>query len=347
MVADGQEALEAVRQRLPDLVLADVMMPRLDGLGLLAALRSQAQTRELPVIMLSARAGEESRIEGLQYGADDYLVKPFAARELFARVEAQVRMARQRRESRDLLEQRVRERTRDLEQAAELRRQLLSRVETLQNEGRRRIARDLHDSSGQYLSSVSLTIGSFTGQLDDAVAKERFAGIKDLLQQADEELDRIIFALRPTSLEDCGLGEGLATYVRTWGQLTGVPVDLALHGLNGERLPSAIESAAFRVVQEALNNVSRHACASRVSVSVERLHRQLVVAIEDDGIGFEMGNPASSRPGYMNWGLLGMQERVESLGVSSPSNQGQEQVPRCGSACRSIPPARRHRAFRH
>lgn len=315
VVADGQAALEAARQRLPELVLADVMMPRLDGLGLLAALRSQAQTRELPVIVLSARAGEESRIEGLQCGADDYLVKPFTARELFARIETQVRMARQRRESRALLEQRVRERTRELEQAAELRRQLLFRMETLQNEERQRIARDLHDSFGQYLSSVSLTIGSFTGRFDDAAAKVWFTQIKDLLQQADEELDRIIFALRPTSLEDCGLGEGLSAYVRTWGQLTGVPVDLALHGLNGERLPSAIESAAFRVVQEALNNVSRHASASHVSVSAERLRRQLVVAIEDDGIGFEMGNnPASSRSERMNWGLLGMRERVESLG---------------------------------
>jgi signal transduction histidine kinase len=85
---DGAAALEAVRSERPDLVLCDVMMPRLDGFGLLAALRANESLRGLPVIMLSARAGEEARIEGLDAGADDYLVKPFSARELLARVGA-------------------------------------------------------------------------------------------------------------------------------------------------------------------------------------------------------------------------------------------------------------------
>jgi PAS domain S-box-containing protein len=87
-VADGQAALELVRARSADLVLADVMMPRLDGFALLRALRTGEATREIPVILLSARAGEESRVEGLEAGADDYVIKPFAARELVARVEA-------------------------------------------------------------------------------------------------------------------------------------------------------------------------------------------------------------------------------------------------------------------
>jgi signal transduction histidine kinase len=98
-VADGQAALEATRATLPDLVLADIMMPRLDGMGLLRALRSDAGLRDLPVILLSARAGEEARIEGMEAGADDYLVKPFSARELLARVESHVRLARLRREA--------------------------------------------------------------------------------------------------------------------------------------------------------------------------------------------------------------------------------------------------------
>ena len=88
-VADGAAALEAVARRPPDVVLADVMMPRLDGFALLRALRSAPHTQTLPVILLSARAGEESRVEGLDAGADDYLIKPFSARELVARVRAQ------------------------------------------------------------------------------------------------------------------------------------------------------------------------------------------------------------------------------------------------------------------
>lgn len=98
-VADGMAALEAARECKPDLVLSDVMMPRLDGFQLLQALRADPRTREVPIILLSARAGEESRVEGLEAGADDYLVKPFSARELTARVGAHLELARLRRET--------------------------------------------------------------------------------------------------------------------------------------------------------------------------------------------------------------------------------------------------------
>jgi signal transduction histidine kinase len=98
-VADGQQALEAMRQSRPALVLADVMMPQLDGFGLLRAVRDDADLASIPIVLVSARAGEESRIEGLQAGADDYLVKPFASRELLARVEAHLKLAILRREA--------------------------------------------------------------------------------------------------------------------------------------------------------------------------------------------------------------------------------------------------------
>ncbi|HLG71934.1 MAG TPA: ATP-binding protein, partial [Chloroflexota bacterium] len=96
-VADGEAALAAARARPPDLVLSDVMMPRLDGFGLVAALRQDPGLQAIPIVLLSARAGEESRIEGLQHGADDYLVKPFSARELLARVDTHIAMAQARR----------------------------------------------------------------------------------------------------------------------------------------------------------------------------------------------------------------------------------------------------------
>jgi PAS domain S-box-containing protein len=98
-VSDGLAALASIRQQQPDLVLADVMMPNLDGFGLLQALRSNSQTREVPIILLSARAGEEARIEGITAGADDYLVKPFSARELLARVEAALKLSQLRRQA--------------------------------------------------------------------------------------------------------------------------------------------------------------------------------------------------------------------------------------------------------
>jgi DNA-binding response OmpR family regulator len=104
-VTDGEGALTAARKRSPDLILSDVMMPRLDGFGLLRELRADSRTRDIPVILLSARAGEESRVEGMLAGADDYLIKPFGARELLARVTAHLQMARLRREWSESLRQ--------------------------------------------------------------------------------------------------------------------------------------------------------------------------------------------------------------------------------------------------
>ncbi|HEY9622726.1 MAG TPA: ATP-binding protein [Crinalium sp.] len=98
-VADGVAALASIREQVPDLVLTDVMMPNLDGFGLLKALRADPQTREVPIILLSARAGEEARVEGLEAGADDYLIKPFSARELLARVEATLKLSQLRQEA--------------------------------------------------------------------------------------------------------------------------------------------------------------------------------------------------------------------------------------------------------
>ena len=102
-VRDGQAALDAVRKRRPDLILTDIMMPRLDGFGLLRAIRRDPRLKDLPVIVLSARAGGEASIEGLSAGADDYLVKPFWARELMARIDSALAMARMRRQMTEML----------------------------------------------------------------------------------------------------------------------------------------------------------------------------------------------------------------------------------------------------
>jgi signal transduction histidine kinase/DNA-binding response OmpR family regulator len=98
-VADGQAALESLRARRPDVLVTDVMMPRLDGFGLLRAVREDPSLRDLPVIMLSARAGDDAKVEGLDAGADDYLTKPFSARELLARLAANIAMSQLRREA--------------------------------------------------------------------------------------------------------------------------------------------------------------------------------------------------------------------------------------------------------
>jgi signal transduction histidine kinase len=100
---DGEAALDVARQRRPDLILADIMMPRLSGFDLVRAIRADPELRDLPVVLLSARAGEEASVEGLEAGADDYLIKPFGARELLARVRANLELANARRQTADEL----------------------------------------------------------------------------------------------------------------------------------------------------------------------------------------------------------------------------------------------------
>ena len=99
VACDGLEALAAVERQMPDLIVSDVMMPNLDGFDLVRALREDPRTGALPIMLVSARAGEDARVDGALHGADDYIVKPFSARELVARVQAQLRLARLRRES--------------------------------------------------------------------------------------------------------------------------------------------------------------------------------------------------------------------------------------------------------
>ncbi|MBD2775773.1 ATP-binding protein [Iningainema tapete] len=128
-VADGEAALAAVSEQVPDLVLSDVMMPKLDGFGLLTQLRQNQRTCSVPIILLSARAGEESRVEGLEAGADDYLVKPFSARELLARVKATLEMARLRQEAiRSRLEEERREAELESERAARQEAERIGRI---------------------------------------------------------------------------------------------------------------------------------------------------------------------------------------------------------------------------
>lgn len=119
-VADGEQALAAIRRRKPTLVLADVMMPKLDGFGLLQNLRADSDTQSIPVIIVSARAGESEVVEGMEHGADDYLVKPFSSRELLARIHAHVELARIRREAA--------ERERELRAEADSQRALLQTI---------------------------------------------------------------------------------------------------------------------------------------------------------------------------------------------------------------------------
>ena len=176
-VADGRQALEATRQLRPALVLADVMMPRLDGFGLLRAIRDDSALASTPVILLSARAGEESRVEGLQADADDYLVKPFSARELLARVATHVKMANLRRETA--------EREERLRSEAELEREKLRASEERLVETSR-LYRELEDREAKIRRLVDANIlGITTWNVEGAILASNEAFLR--MVQYDHE----------------------------------------------------------------------------------------------------------------------------------------------------------------
>jgi PAS domain S-box-containing protein len=197
-------------------------------------------------------------------------------------------------------------------QASTLRMQSLSRrlVEAQENE-RRHIARELHDEAGQALVSLRYGLRLLEREID---AGGNVTGrVAELVQRTDAVIDglhRLAADLRPASLDHLGLEAALRQYSRSAGAHVGLAVRFKARGLAGERLPAAMETDLYRVVQEAMTNVVRHARATRVDVLAQRRGEQVMVMVEDDGVGFE---PGQVRRGD-HFGLLGMRERAEALG---------------------------------
>jgi PAS domain S-box-containing protein len=230
------------------------------------------------------------------------------------------------RKAHDELEARVVERTVELIRTNEARMELLRRLVRAQEDERRRVSRELHDGLGQELTALILGLKT----LEEVIPKG--APGRDQLEEVEASVTRIgreahdlAFELRPTALDDIGLDSTLATYISQWSERSGVTADFQSPGLGSDRLPPEVETVVYRVVQEALNNVAKHAGAKRASVIVERRGKELTALIEDDGQGFD---PARVDPeaGRRRIGLIGMRERVALVGgtllIESSEGQG-------------------------
>jgi len=188
---------------------------------------------------------------------------------------------------------------------------LSRRLVEVQETERRHIARELHDEVGQALTTlmVGLRLVERETQLSERAAA-RVAELKHMIDGVLENLHRLAMDLRPASLDHLGLVAALRQYIETFSRQNDLLIEFASVGLDGERLPPAVETALYRIVQEALTNVLRHAQATSVDVLLERRGSQVITVIEDNGVGFDP--KAAARSGRL--GLFGMQERVEMLG---------------------------------
>ena len=322
VVSNGVEAIRAVRELNPDLVLTDIMMPGLDGLGLLREIRNDPVMAGKPVIVLSARAGEEARIDGLKAGADDYIVKPFNARELRARVSSVLALAKVRGEAADKLEEEVWIRTQELEhrnaevlEQTEQLRELSARLLHAQDEERRRIARELHDSAGQTLTVLSLNL-SQVARTTEQKSPEAAQALEDsqlLVNQLSQEIRTLSYLLHPPLLDETGLSSALRWYVDGLQERSGISIGLDVSAdLN--RLSRDLQLAIFRIVQECLTNIHRHSGSKTAGIRIDVNSENLLVEVQDQGKGIDPDTLIRIKSSCSGVGIRGMGERIRHFG---------------------------------
>jgi PAS domain S-box-containing protein len=247
----------------------------------------------------------------LRDGGDVGFVK--VARDLTERK----RMEDALREAHGFLEGKVKERTAELvatlsslEAEMERRRDMARRLATAHEDERRRMSRDLHDSVGQLMAGLSLALKSVeaAGKLPPASAA-KLTEARGVLDALGREVHGLAVRLRPTVLDDIGLEPALEQLVSEWTERTEVEVAFQSSGIDLGRLAPEVETAVYRIVQEALTNVAKHARASAASVVLSRSDGHVTVVVEDDGVGFV---PDAAPKGRL--GLLGMRERAALVG---------------------------------
>jgi PAS domain S-box-containing protein len=199
-------------------------------------------------------------------------------------------------------------------EAERARREFLSRLVFAQEDERRRIAREMHDQFGEHLTALALRIRL----LNDAAGDRPDLGahietMKTIAQRLDHDVEQLVWQLRPTALDDLGLRSALANYVQDWSARVGIAARLHTTGLMDDRLPPDVETALYRIAQEALTNVAKHASASNVEVILERRTDSVLLIVEDDGVGFD---PAARETSAEGFGLVSMRERAALVGAT-------------------------------
>ena len=191
-------------------------------------------------------------------------------------------------------------------------------------EGAKQVAHVLHNEAGQLLAAVMMALDRAARELPSPAA-ERMGEIRALLEEMQGQLRRLSHELWPTILDDLGVDPALRFLAEGTSERTGIPV--AVEGTIQGRLPTLVETALYRTVQEALTNMAKHARASRAEVRVERGDRKITCSVWDDGVGFDVSGVLNKR-GDRGLGLIGMMERLASLGgtleINSAPAQGTE-----------------------
>ena len=292
-----EEYVRAIESDQFELVLSDFTLPAFDGLSALRLLREKQP--DVPFILVTSPRSEEVAMECVREGATDYILKSSLRRLPTAVTAALARQTAERARAK----------------AERTLRSLPQFILEAQEAERRRVARDLHDSVNQILSSAKFRMEALAERFAEREpdAHQEVLKTKEILAHAITEVRRISRNLRPSELDDLGLPAAIRSLGGEFSERTGIKLLLDLPAAIGE-LPAEVELNVYRIIQEALANVERHAKARQVSLALHADAHRLRVALRDDGAGFVPGRgPQSSaeRPGM---GLIDMRERATHLG---------------------------------
>jgi signal transduction histidine kinase len=303
MAEDGIQGIELAKEINPDLILLDVMMPRMSGYEVCKCIRSDPQIGEVPIIMITALDDRDAKLNGLVVGADDFLAKPFDSLELEIRLNTLRRVDRYR----HLLNERekIKETLAELSTKNTQLQILSQQVLTAQENERRHVAVELHDEIGQLITGLKMILERQREDTSTTISEAR-AVTNELFQRVRE----ISLNLRPAVLDDFGLPAALSDLLKRFTSQTKITIHHNINPLDDRRFDKAIEIAVFRVVQEALTNIARHASVNEANVTLTMTPDHMQISIADSGKGFD----SRSRGMSVTTGLSGMTERVNMAG---------------------------------
>jgi signal transduction histidine kinase len=305
--SSGLEGIEKASTLHPEVILLDVMMPGMDGYEVCRRLRANPQLAEVPIIMVTAMDDRDSRLVGLDAGADDFLAKPIDSLELEIRLRTLKRVSRYRhllngREKLDDAYQQIEEQNAELKLLSE---GVLNALET----EHRHLAMELHDEIGQLLTGLKMLLEN----QKEADQADRLKFLDQALEITDELLHRVrelSLDLRPTVLDDFGLLAALDWLFQRFQHQTTMRIHHNINPLDERRFPKAIETASFRLIQESLTNIVRHAGVEEATVTMRIEPEMLHITVIDSGTGFD---PQQLPVGH-SAGISGMRERVRLAG---------------------------------
>jgi len=307
----GKEALRLVLNHHFAVIVLDVRMPDMDGFETARIIRERERSRHIPIIFLTGVSKEvESAFRGYEVGAVDYLMKPVVPEVLRSKVSVFVELHRKTTAlaseiaERKIAEERLRESEVQL-------RALAARLFSIREDERARIAREIHDELGQVLTGLKMDVMWLSKQLDNE-HKPLLARIETMRQLIDSTVQvvrRISTGMRPEILDDMGLVAAIRWQSKEFQKRLGIRCRVELPG-DQIHLGSELSTAVFRIFQEMLTNIARHAKAGSVTVKLNISKERLTLKVADDGVG--MGESAPQARSSL--GLLGMRERAQLFG---------------------------------